>query len=429
MRCTYACGSSEHTVSRRQFLAGLAVGAAGFTGMGGLLSADAAKTLKSSQKRILMFFMHGGVSQLETWDPKPGTDTGGPFRAIPTSVPGVHISELLPYTAKHMDKLAIVRSINTAENDHGKGTYLMHTGRKQEPAQDYPVIGSVAAKLLAPQEFPLPGFIHITPRGAGGFDKKDAAFLGPRFGSITLGDGQAPVNMLRPADLAAPSDAQRQELRDMLNKRFAEGRRTADTEAYTYSYDQALQLMARKDLLDLSKENPKDIDRYGTHDLGRHTLLARKLLEAGVTFVKVTHSNYDTHHENFDFHLEQMGEFDRTFASIVEDLHVRGMLASTLIMVVSEFGRTPRINRNYGRDHWGTAWSVAVGGCGIKGGAVVGKTNANGTAVADRQVDHRHLFHTYYKALGLNPKKNLYAGDRPIPLTDPKADVIGELLA
>jgi uncharacterized protein (DUF1501 family) len=158
-------------------------------------------------------------------------------------------------------------------------------------------------------------------------------------------------------------------------------------------------------------------------------LLARRLLESGVTFVKVTHSNYDTHHENFDFHIEQLGEFDKTFATMMDDLEQRGMLDKTLVVVMSEFGRTPNINRNYGRDHWGRSFSVAIGGCGIRGGAVIGRTNENGTAVADRQVNGGHLFHTYFRALGLNPTRNHHHEGRPIPMADPAAAAISEVLA
>jgi uncharacterized protein (DUF1501 family) len=186
--------------------------------------------------------------------------------------------------------------------------------------------------------------------------------------------------------------------------------------------------MERRDVFDVGKEPAKARELYGGHDFGRHCLLARRLLEAGVTFVKVTHAEYDTHHENFDFHIEQMGEFDRTFATLVEDLAQRGLLETTLVVVMSEFGRTPAINRNYGRDHWSRAWSVALGGCGIKGGAVVGRTNADGTAVTDREVSSAHLFHTYFRAAGVR-KKNYYVDGRPIPLADPEAGPIKELLA
>src|SRR5207249_4242025 len=195
------------------------------------------------------------------------------------------------------------------------------------------------------------------------------------------------------------------------------------------SFDQAAELMQRRHIFDISREDPRDRDRYGSHDFGRHCLLARRLLENGITFVKVTHSNYDTHHENFDFHIEQLGEFDRPFATLLDDLAQRGLLERTLVVVMSEFGRTPKINRNYGRDHWSKAWSVALAGCGIKGGAVVGKTNANGTAVIDRPVHAGHLFHTYFKAVGLRPEKKFYVNQQPIPATDPAASAIQEILA
>jgi uncharacterized protein (DUF1501 family) len=424
MRCDYSCGTAAHRLSRRGFL-----GAVGLTGLGALVGPAAARAVERQGKRVLLIWLAGGVSQLETWDPKPGTDTGGPFQTIPTSVPGTHICELLPHTALRLHKIALVRGVNTAEDDHGKGYVIMHTGRRPEPAMTYPHLGSVAAKLLAPGDSPLPGYIQITPKGQGGASAADAAFLGPRYGSISLAEGQAPANIDRPADLAASSDQARQDLRQKANDRFALKRRTAETEAYTSSYDQAAQLMARRGLFDVSKEPPAQLDRYGAHDFGRHCLLARRLLEGGATFVKVTHSNYDTHHENFDFHIEQLGELDRPFATLLDDLDDRGLLDSTLVMVLSEFGRTPTINRNYGRDHWSRAWSVALAGCGVKGGAVVGKTNANGTAVTDRQVHGGHLFHTYLKALGLDPKKNHYVDQRPIPMADPKAEAIPEVLA
>jgi hypothetical protein len=428
MKPFYACNSPEHLLSRRRFLAGTA-GSLGLLGFAGMVDPAAATRLRRAERRVLVIWMHGGVSQLETWDPKPGTPTGGPFDSIPTSVPGVRICELLPHTARQMHRLALVRGINTAEDEHGRGAYIMHTGRRTTPGEQYPHLGSVAAKLLGPQDNPLPGYIHVTPRGDGGPGRQDAAFLGPRYASVALPDGNPPANLLRPQGLSESADRLRDGLRERLNRRFAQGRRTADTEAYTHSYDQAAQLMQRRAIFDVSREDPRDRDRYGSHDFGRHLLLARRLIENGVTFVKVTHSNYDTHHENFDFHIEQLGEFDRPFACLIEDLVQRGLWESTLVVVMSEFGRTPTINRNMGRDHWSRAWSVALGGCGIHGGAVVGATNANGTAVTDRQVNGGHLFHTYFRSLGLDPRRNHYHQGRPIPMADPQASAIQEILA
>lgn len=426
-KCTYACGTEEHLLARRQFLGGVAAGAGVVGGLGALTSSASAAKLAKDQKRVIVVNMAGGLSQLESWDPKPGTDTGGPFRAIETSVPGVHICELLPETARQMHNLAIVRSINTKENDHGKGNYAMFHGRRKTPAAEYPRIGAVFAKALTPETSPLPGHIVVSNGGSGG-RSNDAAYLGPKYASISLGNGNPPPNTARPESVSEKSDLQRQDFRRKINDRFALRRRTAQTDAYTANYEQALELMKSRDIFDLSKEPQADHDRYGKHDFGRHCLLARRLLENGITFVQVSHSNYDTHNENFNFHLEQLGEFDSPFATLVADLADRGMMESTLIVVMSEFGRTPRINNRYGRDHWGTAWSVCLGGGRIQPGAVIGKTNANGTAVADREVDHGHMFHTFMQATGIDSAGTFDIEGRPMPIADPAYGPISELL-
>ncbi len=429
MNATYACNSPIHAISRRNFLAGTAAGAVGMLGFNDMLSPANANEIRRQDKRVLVIFLAGGVSQFESWDPKPGVATGGPFQAIPTAVPGTHISELLPYTARQAHHLAIVRSVTVLTDDHGQGAYYMQTGRRQSPAERFPHLGSAVAKLLGNEDSPLPGYIHVSPRGESGFNRNDSAFLGPRYASVTLADGNPPANLIRPATLTELADQERNDLRDRLNTRFAQTRRSADTEAYTNSYAQAMQVMQRRNLFDLSQEPTYLRDRYGHHEFGRHCLLARRMLEAGVTFTKVTHSNYDTHHENFDFHIEQLGEFDKTFATLLEDLEQRGMLQKTLVVVMSEFGRTPTINRNYGRDHWGRSFAVAMAGCGIRGGALIGRTNETGTAIADRQVNGGHLFHTYFRALGLNPTRNFHHEGRPIPMADPAAAAISEVLA
>ncbi len=430
MKCTYACGSNEHLIARRTFLGGVAAGL-GIVGGGLSAFADptAAQQLARGQKRVLVVNMHGGLSQLESWDPKPGTPTGGPFRAIPTAVPGIHISELLPKTAQMMGHLSLVRGVNTAEDDHGKGAYMMLHGRRQTPAADYPEIGAVMARTLEPSGGDaLPGHIKISSGGGGGRGN-DASYLGPRYASVTLGNGNPPQNSARPDGLTVEIDTRRQDIRRLANEQFLQRRRTAMTDAYTYNYEQALQLMEQREIFDVSKESEKDQQRYGSHDFGRHCLLARRLLENGITFVQVSHSNYDTHNENFNFHLEQMGEFDGPFATLIQDLVDRGMLESTLVVVLSEFGRTPNINQYYGRDHWSKAWSVCVAGGRIQPGAVIGKTNDNGTEVVDRQVDHGHLFHTYLQAVGVDSSDNLEIGGRPVPLADPAYAAIKELLA
>lgn len=430
MKCNYSCKSAEHGMARRGFLGGM-LGAAGAAssvvgGLGVFANPAMAKELTSQQKRVVVFNMAGGLSQLESWDPKPGQDTGGPFRAIPTSVPGMHISELLPITAKQMHHLALVRSINTKENDHGKGRYMMFTGRRQTPAQEFPQIGAVMAKGLGAEKNALPG--HIQVSNSTGGRSNDSAYLGPAYASIRIASGKPPANSARPSTLDEKRDVLRNDFRKLANDDFSLRRRSAQTDAYTQSYEQAQQLMAKRDVFDISKEPKKDHERYGDHQLGQHTLLARRLLENGVTMVQVTHSNYDTHNENFNFHFEQLGEFDRAFGTFVQDIADRGMLESTLIVVLSEFGRTPRINQRFGRDHWGSSWSICLGGAGIQRGAIIGATGADGVQVTDREVDHGHLFHTYLQAVGVDSLGHFSIGGQDIPVADPAYAPIEELL-
>lgn len=419
MRRNQGCHQLDHQLARRQFLAGAAGGAIGL----GLLGSPAnAEKIKGQHKRVLQIYLQGGVSQLESWDPKPGTEYGGPFRAIPTSVPGMHISELLPYTAQRMHLLSIVRSINLKINDHRQGRLFMEKGRR---AGEFPYVGSIASKYLAPANSELPGYIHISTRG---LSDSTAAFLGAQHGQLKFEGVKPPKNLAIPKGLDETADARRIQLRQQFNKQFSLGRSKSMTESFDASFQQAAKLMGRKSFFEKPPAN-KDLERYGTHDFGRNCLLARSLLENDATCVKVTHHGYDSHAENFNFHLEQLGEFDKTFAMLIDDLDERGLMESTLVMVYSEFGRTPKINVRYGRDHWGTAWSIALGGCGIQPGAIIGKTNEKGTAVADREVDAGHLFHTYLQALGIDSTGDHEVAGRSIPIGDPTAQPIKELLA
>jgi len=428
--CDYSCQTADHVISRRRFFQSLAgAGAAAVMPGFGLFTAPAmAAEMTRSQKRMLVINMAGGLSQLESWDPKPGTATGGPFRAIPTSVPGIHISELLPKTAKVMQHLALIRSINTKEDDHGKGEYFISTGRRIAPGQSHPVLGATIAKALEREDSgAIPGHIVISPGGGGGRNA-DSAYLGPKYASVTLGGGKPPQFTERPAGLAEESSICANDLRRKVNDRFALRRRTAQTDAYTQSYEQGLELMKQRSIFDITQEPAKDQERYGTHDFGRHCLLARRLIEQGITYVRVTHANYDTHCENFNFHFEQVGEFDGPFATLVTDLHERGLLEHTLIVVLSEFGRTPNINPLYGRDHWSKAWSICMGGARVQRGALIGATNATGQEVSDRQVDGGHLFHTYLAALGVKSTGHFTVAGQKLPMADPAFEPIEELL-
>lgn len=428
----YACRSMDHVVNRRRFLTGAAgsVAATGAVagGLGALTQGFAASEIQRKDMRVVVFNMHGGLSQLESWDPKPGTRTGGPFRAIPTSVPGIHVSELLPMTAKQMHHLCLLRGVNTSEDDHGKGAYMMLTGRRQTPSAEFPQIGSVAAKMLHDDQTGLPGHIVVTPGGGGGRGN-EAAYLGPKFSSIQLGGDKPPQNSNKPDAVSDDAEKRRHEIRRKINEQFLNQRRSAITDAYTHSYEQALRLMERREVFDVSKEPDSAKQRYGSSDLGRQCLMARRLLESGVSFVQVTHSNYDTHNDNFNFHIEQVGEFDQAFATFIDDLAQRGMLEKTLVVVLSEFGRTPNINLYYGRDHWSKAWSIAMAGAGVQRGAAFGKTNEEGTEVIDGQCDHGDIFHTILRAVGVDSSQSLIVDGREVPIADPAAEPIWKVLA
>ena len=434
MKRHYPCGSIEHGLSRRAFLNRTTLGSVGLAaGLGDIITSRTAiaEQVQAKSKRVLNIFLHGGVSQLETWDPKPNTDTGGPFRAIPTSVPGTHICELLPYTAKQMHRLSIVRSLDTKNGDHARGVAEMTTGRGRMPGADFPHLGAVTARSLMPETFSLPGHVLIRSSPGGRNVESEfhsAAYLGPRYASMALYDANPPKFEDRPGEITDEADVRRNAVRERANERFLRRRRTAETEAYNFSYTQARELLANRHVFEISRESASDQERYGTSQFGKHCLLARRLLENGVPYVQVNHADYDTHHENFDFHIEQLGEFDQPFATLVADLADRGLLADTLICVMSEFGRTPKINKTYGRDHWGTAWSVVLGGSSIQPGAVIGKTHATGTEVTDRVVDHGHIFHTILQAVGVDSMGEFDIAGRTFPVADPSRGAIAELL-
>ncbi len=419
------CRPGEHRMSRREWLAGSAAA----LGVYRLATPSLAESLKQARKQVCFIWLDGGISQYESWDPKPNTQFGGPFRAIATSVPGIQVSELLPKTARQMHHLALVRSLCTKDNSHSAGVARIQRGDPKNRGVTYPYFGSAVAKFLGPGESGLPPYVWVKP-GSGGFIQQDAGFLGPRFGAIALGDGKAPENLLRPKDLSDADDRGRDALRTAANRRYAQRRRREWTDASTHVFEMAEQLQKRADLFDPSRSSPRDVERYGTHELGRHMLMARRLLEAGVTFVKVNSYGWDTHGDNFNGHLNMVPKFDQAFAALIEDLVERSMLDHVLVVAVSEFGRTPRINGHIGRDHWPEAWSLAMAGAGTKRGIAVGRTNADGTWVETEEFDIGHMFHTWFRLLGIDPGQTEYdnAG-QPLPIAHEGCHPVAELLS
>lgn len=424
MRANPLCRPWEHALSRRQWLgtfaaASLATGLSPWRLFAEQVAPD---------KQVLFIWIDGGMSQYESWDPKPNSQFGGPFRSIATSVPGIQISELMPRSAQVMDKLAVVRSMCTQDNSHSAGVPRIQRGDPKNRGVTYPFFGSAVAKLLGSGKSGLPPYVSIKP-GNGGFIYQDAGFLGPQYGALAFGDGKPPENLLRPATLTDADDTARNEFRELLNRRYAEGRRKEVSGANAAVYQMARTLMQRQELFDTSTFSPQDVERYGTHEFGRHMLQARRMLEAGVRFVKVTSYGWDTHGDNFHGHQSLMPRFDQAFAAIVNDLAERGRLQHTLVIAMSEFGRTPRINGHVGRDHYPEAWSLALAGTGLKPGIVVGKTDALGIAVDGPAYDIGHMFHTWFKVLGIDTSETEYDNHgQPLPLAHEDCGVVQELL-
>jgi len=422
----HACGSLQHDVSRRQALGALAGAAAG-VGAGSLLSPLVAEQLKSQQKQVLLIWLDGGMSQLESWDPKPGTEFGGPFRSIPTTLPGIHVSELMPNTARQMQHLAVVRSMSTKDENHSSGVPRILRGDPKNRGVTYPYMGSAMAHLKGEADSELPNYIWVKP-GSGGFIWQHAGFLGAKYGALALGDGKPPVHINRPAEIDDARDTARNDIRKQLNRRFRTGRREAEVEAYDYSFQMAEKLIRRKDLF--SDFSPKQLERYGSHPLGRHILQSKRLIEAGVLFVQCHSYHWDTHGDNFNMHLDLVPQIDKPFAALVEDWHESGLLDNVLVLLMSEFGRTPKINQRLGRDHWPEAWSLCLAGCGMKRGLVLGETTPNGAWVDGTEYDIGHIFHTVFKAMDIDPVTIEYHNnDQPLPIAHDDCAVIKELLA
>ncbi len=424
---TARCRAWEHQISRRRMLGGLA-GTAGL-GLGTFLQPAVAEDMKTREKQVLLLWLDGGMSQLESWDPKPDSQYGGPFRSISTALPGVQISELMPQMARRMDRVSLVRSMRTEDPNHSSGIGKILRGHPKNRGVVYPFMGSAIAKLLGPCKSGLPPYIWIKP-GNGGFISKYAGFLGAKYGALALGDGKPPDNMLRPDGLSDADDLARNRLRKMFNQRYAASHRPQSSEAQSYVYDVAHKLMNHAELFDETRLPEADRRRYGTHDLGRHLLLGRRLLEAGVRFVKVTSYGWDTHGDNFNAHASRMPKVDQALSAVLDDLQDRGMMDNVLVIVMAEFGRTPRINGSVGRDHWPNAWSLATAGAGIRPGVIVGETNAQGTDILTQPYDIGSMFHTWFRALGINPETTHYAnGTQPLPIAHDEMTAIQELLA
>jgi uncharacterized protein (DUF1501 family) len=428
------CGSAEHSMDRRTFLGsamqGSATLGAGAWGLNALRQPALAEVLKRQEKRVILLWLAGGASQLETWDPKPGRPTGGPYRAIQTAVPGIQISELMPKMATRLKDTAIIRSLNTKDGSHGSGARLMHLGRRDEPNLKYPDLGAVLARELGRADSPVPDYVSFYTATEGrGNAVGQSGFLGARYAPMSLTTENKPPFLSRQESISVADHQQRAELQALLSERFARKRQLPAVGSHQEAYARVRGLMASEALFDISQEPEKMRERYGPTLFGQQVLVARRLIEAGTPFVKVSRAWWDSHGQNFETHLELVSELDHVMATLLDDLEERGLLENTLVLTLAEFGRTPTINGSLGRDHFGKAWSVSLSGCGIKGGSVYGKTDKDGQTVAEGEIGAGEVFATIYQALGIDHQKDYHLGARPVPLTNPGIKPVAEVLA
>jgi hypothetical protein len=418
--------------TRRRLLGAAAAGAAtGFVAdmraVQALRGPALADELRRSDKRVILLWLAGGASQLETWDPKPGAKTGGPFRAIQTNATGIHISELLPQLAQRMQHTAIIRSLNTKIADHGRGADLMERGRLDDPGIRYPDLGAVIARELGRLESRVPDYVSLYT-ATEGRRKGTSGFLGARYAPLFLSDSMMPPNIQRVEELTADQHRDRATLRDALAKRFATQHPGRTVESHSSAYNRVQGMMASADLFNIEQEPPEVRARYGPTLFGQQCLIARRLVEAGVPFVKVARAWWDSHGQNFETHLELCADLDHCMSVLLDDLSERGLLSNTLVITLGEFGRTPGINPSLGRDHFASAWSCSLSGLGVRGGVAWGKTDAEGQTVVEGETTAGDLFATILAALGIDPRHEYMVGSRPTPLADFAAKPVREVL-
>ncbi|MCO5168923.1 MAG: DUF1501 domain-containing protein [Planctomycetes bacterium] len=365
---------------------------------------------------IIVVWLAGGPSQLETFDPHPGGRIGGPTRAIATSVPGVQVAAGYPRLAERMHRLALIRSLVTTEGEHQRGTYLLRTGQPMSPTVSHPALTAVAAHDLAPAGLVVPPHVAVLaqepPRGG---------LLGARWDAFAMGDPAAPLQ-----DLTSPVGLARLDARlaalERLGAGFAAGRpRRGRAPRHAELTHSARAMMDSPQLaaFSLAGEPAAAREEYGDTPFGRGCLVARRLVEAGVPAVEVTLAGWDTHVDNFTLHARLADVLDRGLAALLDDLEARDLLRRVVVVVAGEFGRTPRVNPLDGRDHWTRGFSMLLAGRGLRPGVVIGSTDPEGERPPADPVTPPEVFATLYRVLGIDGDRELFTPQgRPVRLVE-----------
>ena len=383
-------------------------------------SSAAGQTLGGSANSVIYLYMSGGMSHLDTFDTKPGAETQGPVESIDTAADGVQISQYFPNLAKQMNHVAVINSLYSNQGAHAQGRYFMHTGYTMRGTIVHPDLGAWSAYHLGKANRTLPANVKIGGDSAG----LGGGFLESSYAALPIGDPEAGLQHSALANGVSEAKFQKRLKRlEVMNGKFADRYNTKQSRAYASMYDEAINLMKSKDLetFDLSKEKSDLRDRYGRNKFGQACLLARRMAESGVRFIEVDNKGWDTHGDNFERVEEKSQVLDQALAALLGDLSSRGMLDSTLVVLATEFGRSPSIqfDRNLGRNHYPQAFSCLLAGGGIKGGLKYGSTDEEGREITEDMVTVPDFNATIATAMGIDIKKKAVSpSGRPFTVAD-----------
>ncbi len=412
-----------YNLSRRSFV----TAAAGtFLGMNvRTLVARAGEDHAPTAEHVILFWNGGGMSHIDTFDPKPGRETAGELEPIKTTVTGIQISEIFPELAKQMKHIALIRSIAGTNGDHGRATYQLQTSYAQSSNLQHPGIGSVVVSEKK-QIGDLPAYVTV-----GGLAPK-AGYLGQRCEAYFVGrPGEKDPYLSFPASIGEVRGNKRLDILQKMNQKQAGKIPSDETDAAQTSLVDAVKLMRSPALeaFEVRKEKPEVVEKYGDSEFGRSALLARRLVEKGVRFVQVNRGGFDVHSNAFPAMRDHGEVMDPALAALIEDLAQSGLLKKTMIVMLSEFGRTPKVNMTAGRDHHPSVFSCLFAGGGVKGGQVIGSSDADGFTPKDRPVKVSDLHGSICHALGIDPDKEVMTPlQRPMKLVD-KGKKIPELFS
>tara|TARA_R110000850_G_scaffold189065_7_gene314712 strand:- start:628 stop:1893 length:1266 start_codon:yes stop_codon:yes gene_type:complete len=396
--------SSFDDLSRRSFAEKTAAAALGLSLAPTIDEAIAASSVGKA-KHVIYIYMGGGMTHLDTFDPKPGAETQGKTGVIKTGVAGVQLSEYMPGLAKSFKDIAVVRSLTQKTGSHGGASYWMQTGYKESAAIKHPNMGGWAQKALGKMHPQLPDTIYVGGGGGPG-----SGFLGASYAPLPIGDpSKGLLNAKSP--VPKPRMNQRLEALNGFNRSFLDKYHTDDVTAYSEFYDNTLEFLKGKDLdvFNLTKEKKETRDAYGTSGFGQGLLLAKRLVKTGVRFVRVSNGGWDMHGDLWNRAPGKINGFSKGIATLINDLKAEGLFDSTLIVLTTEFGRTPKINARGGRDHFPRCFSGMMAGGGIQGGQVYGATDSKGMGVKENPVAPDDFNATIATALGLPLEKRIFA--------------------